>query len=269
MNVAEAASNQSADICKELAKSKRNAVLLNEKGDALLKHIALGELEVTDPSRAPDYVPTGSRFLLLVRPNTIVLNEDCTSGICTFVKEVSSQCPNSRTFSVTFKLNPRNFFPGHNEVDVDLRLIDKKTDFPVEDDFMFGFSRKLSAAIYRPQIETVSSDLASNQIKELLSGNIGSTTVELVNSGNRPLQLGSWSQVVDESDAVTLNSSACQSMILKAGASCKLTLLNHSRKNVNANFLLWENLSIANGLNFRFYIKRGKDGAIEYDVQNY
>lgn len=256
------------EVCNTVSAHKENAVLLAEKKNQIVKDIQLGDFDFSNKAQWGDYIPSAQKYRLIVRPSNIALEEFCSLSICVERKEIRPACPNSNEYLITFQVNPRKFGSGQFDSEIDLRLINKKEQLPVEESFHFNFERKITGLLRMPNAEIVQNSDYSNKIIQLLKGSDQKIDLELLNSGNAPLKIGNWDRMDQSEGTLSLDASTCQNVVLAPGATCKLSLSNPSRKAVSSKYLYWFNHYYEDGLNISLYLTPRRDGSIDYNIKN-
>jgi hypothetical protein len=256
------------EICSFVASSKAVAVLLNESRDKILTDFQVGEFDFSDKSKWNDLIPSAKKFRLIVRPANIHLKDECSLSSCVAKVEVKPICPNSREYFVTLQLNPRKFGPGPFESEFDLRLFDKKTELPVEASMKLNFAQKMVGFFYMPTASIIQRPETSNKISQLLKGTEAKVDLELINNGNRTLNLGKWDKMDLSEGTIALDSTECQNITLAPGALCKLSLSNPSKRPVTETYHYWFNHYYKEDANISLYLTPRWNGSIDYNVKN-
>jgi hypothetical protein len=256
------------EICQGVHKRKNNVVLLNGESRTFANEFYLGEFYFVDKDKTPEFIPSSEKYTMIMASKRFVLEEDCSLSVCIDRAEVKPLCPNSREYQLSFRVNPAKFPPGKFSSDVFLRLYDENDGFDASSALNLSFLSKISGSFNMPRAEIVQQPETSTAISGLLNGNIGRTTLELTNSGNRPLKLGKWDGVDRVDGALALDSSECENRVLNAGDSCKMDVRNSSGKRATTNYVFWENHHYKEATNITLYFTRRLGGELDYNIKN-
>lgn len=255
------------EICRAVAKHKETAVFLSEQGDRFVTDLQLGEFDFSDRNGG-DFIPSKTRYRLIIRPRSITLRDECSLATCTEPVSVPPTCPGSREYLVTFSVNPRKFVAGDFDTAVNLRLFDSKYEDWVPDSSPLSPERTIYGKFHMPWAELLKPEVHASEVADLVHGKRRSAELELVNNGNLPLRLRNWDRQYVEDETITLDAAGCKDIALDPGATCKITLRNDSGKVSTAKITVWKSSSSDEDAIVSLYLVPRPDGTVDYHVKN-
>lgn len=258
------------ELCAFVASQKMHAVLLTQDGEKVLQDIQYGEFDMSDKRDWQDFIPSRNKFKLIIKPKRIVLENFCSMADCVEAEAVRPTCADTREYIVTFSLNPRKFGPGEFDHEFNFWLLDTKEQHRVDEEIKYAFDKN-GKGVFHMGFGTITQRKGTHErIMNLLNGDTGPVTIDLLNIGNSPLELGSWEAMEGGTGSLRLNASGCSQIKLPPGGICKLVLDNPTRTPVTSNYFMWHNAlekdvwSVSFLLNATFTFTK----TIEYYIKN-
>lgn len=229
------------ELCSFVASQKMHAVLLTQDGERVLQNIQYGEFDMSDKRDWQDFVPSRNKFRLIIKPKRVVLESSNSMADHIEAEAVQPTCADTREYIITFNFNPRKFGPGEFGYEPIFWLLDTKEQYRVDEEITYAFDKN-GKGVFRMGFGTITQRKGtSERIMKLLNGDSGPVTIDLLNIGNSPLELGAWEPMEGGTGSLTLNSSGCSQTKLPPGGICKLVLDNPTRTPVTPKYLMWHN----------------------------
>lgn len=256
------------ELCAFVASQKMHAVLLTQDGDKVLQDIQYGEFDMSDKRDWQDFVPSRNKFRLIIKPKRVVLDNSSSMAHYIEAEVVRPTCADTREYIITFNLNPRKFGPGEFEYEPNFWLLDTKEQYRVDEEIKYAFDKN-GKGVFRMGFGTITQRKGTpERIMKLLNGDIGPVTIDLLNIGNSPLELGSWEAMEGGTGSLRLNASGCSQIKLPPGGICKLVLDNPTRMPVTPKYLMWHNALEKDVWSVSLLLDATSTKTIEYYIKN-
>lgn len=256
------------ELCSFVASQKTHAVLLTQDGEKVLQDVQLGDFDMSDKRDWRDFIPSRNKFKLIIKPKRIVLENFCSMADRVEAEAVRPTCADTREYIVTFSLNPRKFGPGEFDHEFNFWLLDTKEQDRVDEEIKYAFDKN-GKGVFRMGFGTITQRKGtSERIMKLLNGDSGPVTIDLLNIGNSPLELGNWQAMDGGTGSLTLDSSSCSQIKLPPGEICKLVLDNPTRTPVKLQYLTWHNALEKDVWAVSFVLNATSTKTIEYYIKN-
>lgn len=266
-NSAFAAKLSKQELCSFVASQNSHAVLLTQDGNTMLKEIDLGEFDMSNKRDWRDFVPSRNRFRLIIKPKRFVLENSGSMADVIEAQAVRPTCPDTREYIITISLNPRKLGPGEFDYDLNFWLLDEEQN-RVSEYIYYGFDRN-AKGVFRMGFGTmIQRKGTAERIMKLASGGSGPVTLDLLNTGNSPLELGAWEAMEGGTESLTLDSSSCSHITVPPGGICKLILDNPTRTPMPLKYLAWHNTLDKDLQTVSFALMPYSTGPIAYYIVN-
>jgi hypothetical protein len=256
------------EICRAVAKHKESATFLTEQGDKIVTSLQLGEFDFSDRRSEGDFIPSKIKYRLILRPRSILLEDDCSLATCTERVEVRATCPGSREYLVKVSVNPRKFIAGDFDTDIYFRLFDSKYGYMVEDSSPLAPQRTIYGKFHMPWAELLKSADVADEVAGLVHGRRSRVELTLINKGNRPLKLRNWDYEVGDDKTIALDPAGCKETALVPGATCKVALTNVSGKAATGKYMSLKSASVDEDAIVSIYLVPQQNGKVDYNVKN-
>jgi hypothetical protein len=254
-------------LCQRLPKLKTpHAVLTDENWIEVKAKIDLGVIDTFTAKRTSDFRFSARKYRLILSPERIVVSDVCTMSMCVETKKVRPKCPVTSEYLLSFSLVASTFGAGEFSTEVKLDLEDPDSEYPLGIDALSG--REIVGSISMPWLEVRESKVDTTTIKKFTEKQVTEITFHLLNSGDRPVQLGSWEKVDGSHPDIDLKESTCSTKPIAPKETCIVKLVMRANSAPPGKHAWWMNSSKDERNTFTLYADFDKDSSLSVTIRN-
>ena len=259
--------NTDNTFCRSLSTQKgSHAILFDENGTKINTSLDLGHLDISTLASSKDFFIPSKKFRLILFPKTLRMDALCSMSNCVYQKKIKSQCPATTEYVFSVGVVPYKFGPGKFENDLYLNLSD--TNQNSQSEINYAFEQKISGVLSMAWVNAKQTEAVSQSLKRLFGDSEKSVEIQLINVGDRPIQLGTWEASTYNSKNLNIQSDNCSNKNLAPNETCNLYVKKDaplSPKNKNYS---WINFGKKDGSFIEFELEKFDDGTVTGSIKN-
>lgn len=257
-----------ADYCRTLTRQKTaQAVLFDESGIQVTEKLNLGNLDQSLlASYKDDFLFSKKKFRLVLYPKKLKLETLCSQSFCVELKKVKSQCSSTSEYILIGGVVPYRIGPGNFESEIDFRATDPDSDFAPE--IQFSFEQKVIGTLSMPWVKVQWNEDLSIGLKNVFLNDGMSAKLQLINSGDRPINLGTW-EPSEKQQGLQIKENLCEKKRLNPLEHCTLSVVRTGQEKSFRNFYFWTVDTGSGNSAISLEIERFDSGKIFADIKNH
>jgi hypothetical protein len=254
-------------VCQQIPKSKTpRAILTDENWAQLQGNIDLGAIDTVASKNTEEYLSSIRSYRLILSPKRLVISHVCSLSMCIESKKVMPKCPGTSEYRLSFSLVPWKFGAGEFTTTETVELDDPKSEYPLGIDVLSG--REIVGSISMPWLEVREIKIDTTTIKKITGKQVTEITFHLLNSGDRPVQLGSWEKVYGSYPDIDLKESTCSTKPIAPNETCIVKLVMRANFAPPGKHAWWMNSSKDARNRFTLYADFDKDSSLSVTIRN-
>jgi hypothetical protein len=254
-------------LCQRLPKLKTPHVILTDENWIEVKSkIDLGVIDTVASKNTEEYLLSIRSYRLILSPKRLVISHVCSLSMCIESKKVMPKCPGTSEYLLSFSLVPWKFRAGEFTTTETVELDDPKSEYPLGIDALSG--REIVGFISMPWLEVRESKVGKTTIKKFTEKQVTEIKFHLSNSGNRPVQLGSWEKVDGSYPDIDLKESTCSTKPIAPKETCIVKLVMRANSAPRGKHAWWMNSSKDARNTFALHADFDKDSSLSVTIRN-